>query len=188
VKLESSTDALLRVNGSEIGRTHLRHDSLDTSLQLSPGTNYLLVKVAADEKGLAKIRLGLQDITGTSLFAADYELKSLVDGYAYLGSAPATSGSSPEEQTRVEMRLVPITYRDSNASSVAVVGSFNGWSPRANLLRRGSDGLWRTEIRLRPGSFQYKLVVDGTRWIADPANPSRVSDGFGSLNSVLVVR
>ncbi len=188
VKLESRTEALLKVNGDELGRTRLAHDTFETSLRLSPGTNYLLVKVVADESGVAKIRLGLKDVTGAPLFAADYRLKSLVDGYAYLGSVPAENLWTREEQTRVEMRLVPITYRDPKASSVAVVGSFNGWSPKANILRRGADGLWRTEIRLRPGSFQYKLVVDGTRWIADPANSSRVSDGFGAVNSVLVVR
>ncbi|HKI83071.1 MAG TPA: hypothetical protein VKA63_01945, partial [Candidatus Krumholzibacteria bacterium] len=188
VKLESRTEAVLKVNGSEVGRTRLAHDTFETSLQLSPGTNYFLVKMVADENGVARIRLDLKDITGAPLFAGDYRLKRLVDGYAYLGSAPSESQSTREEQTRVEMRLVPISYRDPNASSVAVVGSFNGWDPKANVLRRGADGLWRTEIRLRPGSFQYKLVVDGTRWIADPANSSRVSDGFGALNSVLVVR
>jgi hypothetical protein len=188
VKLESPTDALLRVNGYEIGRTYTLRRSIQSAIRLTPGSNYLLVKVQADDNGIARIRLDLKDVTGDPLFAADYRLERLVEGYAYLGSAPAPNQATPEGKTRVEMRLIPITYRNRGASSVSVVGSFNGWSPRANVLSRGDDGVWRTEIRLRPGSFEYKLVVDGTRWIADPANPSRVSDGFGALNSVLIVR
>jgi hypothetical protein len=41
---------------------------------------------------------------------------------------------------------------------------------------------------LAAGRYAYKFVVDGTRWIDDPANRLRESDGFGATNSRFVVR
>ena len=35
-----------------------------------------------------------------------------------------------------------------------------------------------------PGTYQYKFIVDGTMWIADPDDPNVVDDGFGGHNSV----
>lgn len=189
-RLESPTPALLKLNGSEIERIQGRRRSFDTPLTFGSGPNYLLVKIVADDEGIARMRLDLKNDNGAPLRTADYRIEHLLDGYAYVGDAPDAKNapSSPEGQARQEMRLVAVSYHDPSAKSVSVVGNFNGWSPQANPLQRGDDGTWRTEIRLHPGQFQYKLVVNGNRWIADPENPGRVADGFGAVNSVLVVR
>ena len=52
------------------------------------------------------------------------------------------------------------------------------------VLEKGKDGIFRTTLKLPPGTYQYKFVVDGT-WVADPANPETVDDGYGGVNSVL---
>lgn len=187
VVFEARDPALLRVNGEEVGRTNARRRTLDSSLRLSQGSNYLLVKAMAGEDGRALVRMALNDFGGAPLRTADYRLEHLVDGIAYL---PGTREGeyTPENHERGEMRLVLISYRSQGAQSVSVVGSFNGWSPEADPMILDEDGNWRAEVRLRPGEFQYKFVVDGNRWIRDPANPNAVDDGFGELNSVLLVR
>ncbi len=88
-------------------------------------------------------------------------------------------GARCEEQT--------FTYEDARASSVWLTGSFAGWAPNpaAGALPLVPEGaVWRVTLRLPPGIYQYKLIVDGTRWVEDPANPQRTDDGFGGFNSV----
>lgn len=70
---------------------------------------------------------------------------------------------------------------------VSVAGSFNDWDPRAWPLRERPDGSWVSDRQMPPGEYQYKLVVDGSDWVADPRNPDGVDDGFGGQNSRLAL-
>ena len=73
------------------------------------------------------------------------------------------------------------------ASSVALVGNFNAWDPKADLMQPMGDGTFRFEIALNPGTYHYKFVLDGQDWIAD-AGGERQPDNFGGENSILRVR
>jgi hypothetical protein len=53
------------------------------------------------------------------------------------------------------------------------------------MLKRGKDE-WYVVLRLKPGRYQYKFVVDGT-WMADPENNLKQADNYGGFNSVAVV-
>jgi|SRR6266851_2573330 hypothetical protein len=73
------------------------------------------------------------------------------------------------------------------AKSVTVAGTFNQWDQNAApLIPAGTDGVWTTTLALPVGQHQYAFVVDGRRWVADPAAPG-VDDGFGRRNSVVAV-
>ena len=80
----------------------------------------------------------------------------------------------------------PFTFLDSSATSVAVVGSFNGWDSTKNVLTKSTDGVWKTSVMLPPGRYEYQLVVDG-KWIADPNAQQKAESEFGAANSVLIV-
>ena len=73
------------------------------------------------------------------------------------------------------------------AHEVALVGSFNGWDTGQLRLRQVAGGTWEATIPLPVGEHRYLFVVDGQRWIPDPAAQSQVEDGFGGTNSVIVV-
>ena len=82
--------------------------------------------------------------------------------------------------------LVPIRfeYRDRNARYVAVAGEFNGWSAENHQLSLEKVGLWSAELRVPPGEYAYKFVVDG-KWCLDPANAlTKVVDG--ATNSLAI--
>jgi hypothetical protein len=73
------------------------------------------------------------------------------------------------------------------AKSVSVAGTFNQWDQNAApLIPAGTDGVWTTTLALPVGQHQYAFVVDGRRWVADPAAPA-IDDGFGRRNSVVAV-
>ncbi|MEW6442122.1 MAG: AAA family ATPase [bacterium] len=74
------------------------------------------------------------------------------------------------------------------AASVRLVGEFNEWQADSGVpLKRGEDGVWTGRIRLPPGNYQYKYLVDG-QWVVDPGNPLRVVTDKGAVNSLVKVR
>jgi len=95
-------------------------------------------------------------------------------------SGPAGEPSSP---ALVTVRFV-LSAPDAHAVSVA--GTFNQWNADATPLVRTEGGVWTATITLPAGEHQYAFVVDGARWVPDPAAPA-VDDGFGRRNSVLTL-
>lgn len=91
--------------------------------------------------------------------------------------------ASPAGATPVQFVLVA-----PGAASVTLVGDFNGWDAAATPLRVvASGGVWTVEVRLPPGRHQYAFIVDGSRWMPDPAAPRAVADDFGTPSSVVTV-
>jgi hypothetical protein len=88
----------------------------------------------------------------------------------------------PSATRPIELRL------SAPASHVVVVGDFNDWDPAATPLRPGDQGgTWTVELRLPPGRYRYTFLVDGRRWVPDPAEPRAPDDDFGAPTSVLTV-
>ena len=82
---------------------------------------------------------------------------------------------------------VAFEYFDPGARTVAVAGDFNQWSPSARPLRRDSGGRWTGSVKLAPGTYHYRFVVDGERWVEDPLNSERAPNDYGTFNSIRVV-
>ncbi|MFH1865191.1 MAG: isoamylase early set domain-containing protein, partial [Candidatus Eisenbacteria bacterium] len=71
---------------------------------------------------------------------------------------------------------VEFTFDDPSAGSVSLAGDFNNWNMNAQPLTADADGVWRVVVDLEPGEYEYKFVVNGSEWIADPENPKVVGD------------
>ena len=70
---------------------------------------------------------------------------------------------------------------------VYVAGSFNDWNPAQHkLVDDKGEGIYSIELRLAPGDYEYKFVVNGT-WCVDPNCKEWVANSLGTLNSVLHV-
>ncbi|MEI6166233.1 MAG: HPr family phosphocarrier protein [bacterium] len=71
-----------------------------------------------------------------------------------------------------------------NAKSVFLAGDFNDWNSQADpMIKRG--GQFSKSVKLLPGRYQYKYVIDG-EWHADPTAPLAVSE-LGSTNNIICV-
>ncbi len=72
-------------------------------------------------------------------------------------------------------------FQDTQADSVAVVGDFNGWEPKADLMARidGTNLFYISKTFEADARLDYKFVVDGKEWILDPLNPHMIEGGFG---------
>ena len=72
-----------------------------------------------------------------------------------------------------------------DAKEVFLAGDFNNWDPQSDRLTRRKGSFQKT-LRLAPGEYQYKFLIDG-EWHCDPSAPRQVPNGFGTLNSVVRV-
>jgi hypothetical protein len=69
------------------------------------------------------------------------------------------------------------------ARSVLISGTFNGWSTMGNPLARTDSG-WVIRLKLPPGKYAYKYIVDG-RWTEDPGNRLRERNDQRGYNSIV---
>ena len=70
-----------------------------------------------------------------------------------------------------------------NAKEVCLAGDFNNWKPEP--MTKCDDRFCAT-VKLEPGVYQYKFVVDGV-WKVDPSAKGNAENEFGTANSVLLV-
>ncbi len=98
-----------------------------------------------------------------------------------------TDRRSPRIRKPSTKRTVTFEYFDPEATVVTLVGDFNGWDPQRRPLKRDAGGLWKGRVRLEPGRYQYKFVINGHRWEEDPLNLQRVPNEHGTFNSVRTV-
>lgn len=111
----------------------------------------------------------------------------------------------PTEQNAGHVFTYKVPAGAPALTSVNVAGSFNEWSTTAVPMTKQADGTWKATLKLNPGSYQYKYVMNGNTWVqsmcsdatwgdpanggkVDPAVTSCVDDGFGGQNGVLVVK
>jgi 1,4-alpha-glucan branching enzyme len=85
------------------------------------------------------------------------------------------------ERNRVEFRIY-----NPRASFISIVGDFNHWNPENDILRKGTDGIWRLKKHIPLGKYKYKYIIDG-KWTVDIYNSATASDDSGSLCSLLEV-
>jgi len=83
-------------------------------------------------------------------------------------------------------KMVTLVYEGIPGRQVFAAGSFNDWKPEKLMKDKDNNGVYRCQLRLAPGEYQYKFVVDGS-WCLDAANPNFTPNEFGTLNSILTV-
>lgn len=105
-----------------------------------------------------------------------------------VGIRPAVSPSADHPETGAgEKKTVVFTINAPVDADVKLAGDFNQWIPEALDFRDHRDRpAWRKRIRLDPGYYEYKYLIDG-HWVADPQNYKMVDNRIGSRNSVLEV-
>jgi 5'-AMP-activated protein kinase regulatory beta subunit len=81
---------------------------------------------------------------------------------------------------------VTFSYAAPEAQSVLLAGDFTGWQQAPLSLKRDKTGTWKKTVSLPPGSYQYRLLVDG-EWCDDPHCAHRQPNQFGGENCVCVV-
>lgn len=114
-------------------------------------------------------------------------------GHGKRASAGDTAAAQPSGQSRSEvsspdigLKRVRFGYFNPDAREVFVAGSFNSWNPRATPMSKDALGDWSVELRLPPGEYRYRFLVDGD-WHDDPLAQLTAINAFGSFDAVVSV-
>lgn len=75
------------------------------------------------------------------------------------------------------------SFNAPDAMSVQLVGDFTHWQKNPINLRKDDQGVWRTKVGLKPGTYHYRFLVDGV-WRDDPECTLRVDNPYGSADAV----
>ena len=82
---------------------------------------------------------------------------------------------------------VHLEFIDPMAESVCLAGTFNDWRPEVTPMIHLGAGRWIKDLSLPPGTYEYRLVVDGCNWKPDPQAGEKITNPFGGFNSILKV-
>jgi hypothetical protein len=168
-------EPVLRLDESMIGSPQT------VPVTLEVGVNNILIKLLSGDASTVSFRLG----EGENLARDDFsnDLATLVDGFQNLRRRSLTGDTGIKGH-----RVVTLTYRDPNAASVSVIGTFNSWSPVNSRMRRTGGDRWEISLHLEPGRYAYRFLVNNSVQVLDPDSPLTEPDGYGGMNSVLSVR
>ncbi|OLD94921.1 MAG: hypothetical protein AUG79_07280 [Gemmatimonadetes bacterium 13_1_20CM_4_69_16] len=105
------------------------------------------------------------------------------------GPTPRVSGPHEAPPAETATRAFQFVVVAPRAARVALVGDFNDWDAARTPMRPSQRGgpVWTAVVPLSPGRYRYAFLVDGSRWLADPAAPAARDDEFGTPSSVVTV-
>ena len=139
--------------------------------------------------GMAKApprRWGFVPIFGTaSVLAASLALVLYLGHFREPSLGTPLSVREAQGPDRQKIFFVRFALKQPGAKQVALAGDFNQWNPAPLTASVGEDGVFAVEVPLGEGTYSYNFVVDGQRWVPDPAADRWVDDGFGQRNSVI---
>ena len=107
-------------------------------------------------------------------------------GLALLALLPARRHGVPAAPAAREFQFVLVT---PHATAVSLVGDFNDWDASRTPMRlsRADGAVWTAIVPLAPGRYRYAFLVNGSRWLADPAAPAARDEEFGAPSSVVTI-
>ena len=98
----------------------------------------------------------------------------------------AAKKCASKKPAKPALKTVKFTVHADKGKTVCLAGDFNKWSPSAKKMAFKA-GVYSATIKLAPGTYQYKFVIDGT-WCADPENSNAVANDQGTFNSIIEVK
>ena len=81
---------------------------------------------------------------------------------------------------------ISISAKSIKGKDVKIIGSFNNWNRESESIPL-TKRKYLLELQLEPGTYEYKLVVDGAE-CNDPDNSELKPNGMGGMNNILHVK
>jgi len=100
---------------------------------------------------------------------------------------PTDAATAPREaHCRNQARRITLSFGDIASTDIKIAGDFNDWVPDKQVETRLHHGIITKILKLSPGAYQYRLVIDG-QWQEDATNPNQAINMYGEINSILKV-
>ena len=116
------------------------------------------------------------------------KIKTTKSTTAKVVAKKAAKPAATAKAAKPQPKAVEFTVHAEKGKDVYLAGEFNKWDPTAKKMAyKAKDGVYAATVKLLPGDYQYKFVIDGT-WCADPENVNSVQNDQGTFNSVVTVK
>lgn len=89
------------------------------------------------------------------------------------------------QSASTQQAALTFTFENPHARQVALIGTFNGWTPDGRVRTEKKGDLWVFHIEVDPGRYEYAFLVDGQEIVPDPQAVFRRNNGFGTPNSIV---
>ncbi len=86
--------------------------------------------------------------------------------------------------TRTKKTSFQVEWPEAN--TVAVVGNFNEWDADATPMKKNRSGVWKADLVLDEGNYEFRYLVNGQEWRNDE-EAAATPNVFGSYNSAFSV-
>lgn len=124
--------------------------------------------ITLETPGTKQIEKKIEKITETALEEMDKRMQEILEKEIPKLCEPVFSISAPQ------------------AKEVHIVGDFNDWKLGEDSSMINNNGRWVKKLPLNPGKYHYRFVVDG-EWVEDPDNPTKATNPFGQMNSLIEI-
>ncbi|MCD6380606.1 glycogen-binding domain-containing protein, partial [bacterium] len=156
-----------------------------THAKLRRGQNSILIAASWD-KSPSPLIFEISDKSGLPVGQMKNTMNEIAGKFANLD--PEKSGNETNPEGMESPREITFSIVLKNCSRIAVIGSFNSWNPKAAPMVKTEEGIWKTTIVISPGRYSYKFLIDNKIRISDSSCKLEEADGFGGVNSVLIVK
>ncbi len=95
--------------------------------------------------------------------------------------SPSKKKEKPIEKT------VKFTIHAPEAEGVFLAGEFNAWDKQSLPMKKSKGGIWKAEVKLTPGRYEYKFFADNA-WVESVPGAEQVSNPLGTKNFIVWVR
>jgi cyclomaltodextrinase / maltogenic alpha-amylase / neopullulanase len=207
---------LLVMSGLNIAHADDNPATVDHEFQFKPdaGVDVKAVNLAGDFNGwsttatpMLKAEDGTYAVT-VKLTPGKHLYKFVLDGTKWINDPAADKSLDEDDGQQGKNSGVKIaaddkppadqidhafTYKPADGSSpksVNLAGTFNNWVTQNLPMTAAGDGSFTITIKLRPGTYHYKFIIDGTKWVNDPAADKSLDadDQNQGVNSGIVVK
>jgi hypothetical protein len=82
---------------------------------------------------------------------------------------------------------VKFSFKPENAETVEILGLNGDWE-NAIVMSKKKDGTFISEVSLPKNSqHEFKYRINATEWANEPEADSQTSNGFGGINSIIIL-
>jgi len=117
--------------------------------------------------------------------------KTTAPGYIETSDLPKGLDTSPSPEkspsnNNEDIQTIILPFVDTGIETLEIAGEFNNWIPDHNIVTQRADGVIKKILKVQPGHYQYRLIIDG-KWQKDPSNLNQTLNDYGETNSLLKV-
>lgn len=173
-EVQTSTN-LLEDNWTVVGTATGTGHIITHSIPLEEFQNYRANLAGAPDSDEDGVPDWLERCVGTDPLIADSDHDGTADDQELLSGTPANNAVHVNGHNGYFRLWAP------HATTAQVYGTFNSWTAGIGMTSEGTNGYWHATVSSVTNGTEYKFVINGSRWIADPTSRTLDSDNSDSV-------